>query len=220
MSSERVKASRVISVAWFRSNRNVLHHQFIIATVEYHPKDDYRTPSVFYDIKFERMGRMAGPKSQAKQSITVKPAAPLREKLRKKANELILALVDRNNPIMLDGDRAHGSAVLWHPTSLYYNDKHRRSLQMTLGLLAQYSSTIVSNAPGYHLSSTNCYFYARLIMHIVITKHFVYEYVVSPSIELHRCDQHCEIHNRNVYGDAPVRVPQGTHEYHGTGSRR
>ena len=47
--------------------------------------------SVLYDVKIERMGRMAGPGDVAKQTITIKPSVPLHEGL--EGNDLILALV-------------------------------------------------------------------------------------------------------------------------------
>lgn len=78
-----IQDSKLVSIAWIRSNRNILHHQFIIVTVEYQ--------SVLYDVKIERMGRMVGPGDVAKQTITIKPSVPLHEGL--EGNDLILALV-------------------------------------------------------------------------------------------------------------------------------
>lgn len=170
--SDRVKAAKVTSIAWFRSNRNVLHHQFIIATVAYTARNDM--VETLYDIKIERMGRMVGPGAKAKQTITIKQAVPLAENLRNDANELLLGLVDEHNSLR---DGSLPSQPLF---SSYYDERWRGS-EASLGLLARYSSVVVDNAPAYHLSSTNCYFYARLIMHIMIERHLSFEHAVFPS---------------------------------------
>lgn len=174
-----MKASKLISIAWIRSNRNILHHQYIIATVRYKPFLQ-KFPAVSYDIKFERLGRMTGSVAKAKQAITIRPAAPLSEEL--KDNDLILALVEDGNPVISYVDRLIPSPNTPRWQYVYERPFGFADSPATLGELACYSTVVVEHAPEYHLSSTNCYFYARLMMHIIVERHLAFDCIVSPDV--------------------------------------
>jgi hypothetical protein len=192
-SSPDIQASKLSSIAWIRSNRNILHHQFIIVTVKYQG-----TP---YDIKIERAGRMAGPGDVAKQTITIQPSVPLHGSLEK--NDLILALVGKGNPLISPEARQHRKVYPFRRNFVTFDDERWRGAPATLGQLARYSKIVVTNAPDYHLSSTNCYFYARVMMHIIVDRHLTFEYAVSPGLTRFYLNSGLES------GERPLSGPEG-----------
>lgn len=192
-SSPDIQASKLSSIAWIRSNRNILHHQFIIVTVEYQ--------STLYDVKIERAGLMAGPGDVAKQTITIQPSVPLHGSL--EGNDLILALVGKENSLISPEAKQHRKVYPFQRNFVTFDDERWRGAPATLGQLARYSKIVVTSAPDYHLRSTNCYFYARMMMHIIVDRHLTFEYAVSPGLTRFYLNSGLES------GERPLSGPEG-----------
>jgi hypothetical protein len=155
-STPAVQGAIITSISWWRSLRNILHHQFTIATVlyEFSLPDSTERQTQSYDIRIERMGRTAGRGDTAKQQITIGPSQPQEQNLIH--NNLLYALIDSNNSSI--NPESWSTKVEY---TKYYRQaipddgtKFRRKPPATLRDLARYVSVIVAHAPGYHLSST------------------------------------------------------------------
>ncbi|KAF8319356.1 hypothetical protein DL93DRAFT_177265 [Clavulina sp. PMI_390] len=175
-SPSRIRNATVRDVTWWRSHSRPFHHQFIVITVEY--RNGFGAPVSTYDIKAERHGKGRNFGWLAEHRITISHTVPFESYLAK--NSLLLGLIG--------GGQAWGAGRRELPPSFETCDAFRdavdeqwRGPPATLGHIARYIQSIVQLAPRYSLSSTNCYFFSRLLIHCIALRHYSFSRIATSS---------------------------------------
>lgn len=134
--------------------------------------------SSLYDVKLERIGKGVSIKGTAIHSITISPAQDLSRF--EKGNTLIVGLFRAGNP-------EHHPESLIPPTirvtsafvDLIDNDTSLdvkwRGTPAALWHVGHYVAAIVKLAPKYRLTSSNCYYFARLLVYAISLRHYSFE---------------------------------------------
>jgi hypothetical protein len=107
------------------------------------------------------LGKLVGQEGIAKQQITIKNRVHETDFL--KHNNLICALATTSvaikstsqHEIPLAGD---AGALIGQP--------------LTLGDVVTYMNMIVAQIPKYHVGKDNCYFFSRMLFHVVVLRHY------------------------------------------------
>ncbi|KAF7306409.1 hypothetical protein MIND_00432100 [Mycena indigotica] len=175
-----VQNAVVTDLAWWAEGDTVLKHQFILLRLEHQPKDKSLEDSTFpnfYDIKIERLGKHFPSFSMlASDTVTVERVPPL------------LAWKSRflRDHVLFFAHVSHLSFVLpatymevtkIPPLYLYraFNDaldQHRCGPPLLLRDLTRYLEILSAQSPNYSLTSSNCFWYARLLFHIISLRHY------------------------------------------------
>jgi len=164
-----VQNAFVRRVMWWRARKSPLRHQFIVLTVSCSSKTaDNGNPPVLYDLRVERVGKGFGPQGLAEHKITSTLVQPLEHYT--KTNELMFGLLAEEDASVL-GAVKPGSI---HTKSAFLDvlDDKWRGPPPTLWYIVRYIEYIVDLAPRYRLASTNCYYFARLLMYTVGLRHY------------------------------------------------
>src|ERR1700733_3675563 len=165
-----VQNAVVRRVMWWRARKSPLHHQFIVLTVSYSSKTlGDGNPLVLYDLRVERVGKGFGSRGLAEHKITSTLMQPLEHYTR--TSELMFGLLAEDEDASALGAVKPGSI---HTKSAFLDvlDDKWRGPPPTLWYIARYIEYIVDLAPRYRLASTNCYYFARLLMYTVGLRHY------------------------------------------------
>lgn len=177
---KRVQNAVVRHVTWWRSKQAPLHHQFVILTLLCGPageesKGKGKQDGALYDICLERIGKGMGFKALAEHRVTITPSKPLTDY--EDGNTLLFGLIS---------DDAAYLSQLTPPTSytvpVPFTDEldiKWRGPPATLRHVAAYVHAIVHLSPQYSLASTNCYYFARLIVHLMGLRHYSFPYFAA-----------------------------------------
>jgi hypothetical protein len=165
--SSQVKNAIVSRVTWWRARNSPLHHQFIILTVSHSKAVGDGDLPVLYDLRVERVGKGIGFRGVAEHKITSSLARPLQSYTA--ANKLMFGLLaeDASAPDVI-------GAGLFCTKSAFLDmlDDKWRGPPAKLWHIARYIEYIVALAPRYRLASTNCYYFARLLMYAIGLRHY------------------------------------------------
>jgi hypothetical protein len=143
----------VTAVSWWSSHEAPWHHQFVAADVT------HATPSLTrsYTLIFERLGKLVGQEGIAKQQITVRDRVHATDFL--KHSNLICALA--TTPVAIK--------------SVFQQEIPQASNAgqlPTLGDVVTYMSMVVEQIPTYHVGKDNCYFFSRMLFHVMVLRHY------------------------------------------------
>ena len=159
--------AKVTSISWWSSHEAPWHHQFVVITVV-HDADSV-TPHN-YTLKFERLGKFAGHERTAKQRVTIESFVPLEEFMLH--SDFICALT--TFPFVHDSIL---SQVIPHDSDAV----PLTSQYATFGDVVTYMCMIVDKIPSYHVGKENCYFFSRMLFHVVILRHYTtYHFLLTP----------------------------------------
>jgi hypothetical protein len=152
-------------VVWWRAKKSPLHHQFIVLTVSHSgaPGD----PPVLYDLRVERVGKGIGFRGLAEHKITSSLAQPLGNYAN--ANELMFGLLADDASAL---DNVEARSFRTESAFLDVLDEKWRGPPPRLWHIAQYVEYIVALAPRYRSASTNCHYFARLLMYTIGLRHY------------------------------------------------
>lgn len=171
-SSPAIQRATVEDVTWWRSNKGPFYHQFNVLTIKYTPLPDDMTPNlatVQYNIRLERSGKRIRPYGTAEHRVVISEATPL-SLIHKEGNSIMFGL-------MRDGrEIGPGARVAAFRDIL---DRKWRGPRATLWHLAHYVRAIVELLPRYRLSSSNCYFFSRLLVHVISLRHYSFPFLVA-----------------------------------------
>ncbi|KIM78584.1 hypothetical protein PILCRDRAFT_90539 [Piloderma croceum F 1598] len=149
--------AQVTAVSWWSSHKAPWYHQFVAVNVT------HTTPSQThsYTLIFERLGRLVGQEGIVKQQITIKNRVHERDFL--KHSNLICALATTSITIksisQQEIPQAGDAGTL-------------RGQPPTLGDVVTYMSMIVAQIPTYHVGNDNCYFFSRMLFHVMVLRHY------------------------------------------------
>lgn len=154
------RSSTVRDISWWSSKVAPWHHQFVVATIDLtHTPGNDRSPYC-YRVRIERLGKILGPGGIAKQQILVEEDTGFEGFLVE--NKLICALTmaSISNPT--------------HTASVYKIPNHDKvqGPPPTLGDLATYARMIALNIPQYDVRNDNCYFFSRMLLHVIVLRHY------------------------------------------------
>ena len=131
-----------------------------------------------YDICIERVGKAGSYfRAAAEQKIAIAPAR-LEDPYRKNS-KVLFGLMDAYPRLRRDIEgRLPGRCV---SASAFVDelDMKWRGPPATLWHIGRYVGAIVEVAPQYRLASTNCYFFARMLFHVVGLRHYSFHRIVS-----------------------------------------
>ncbi|KAF8307472.1 hypothetical protein DL93DRAFT_2171711 [Clavulina sp. PMI_390] len=177
-SPANIRNAVVRDVTWWRSNARPFHHQFVILTVDCLSPDGSETST--YDIKAERHGKGRNIGLRAEHRLTISYAKPFGEYERESC--LILGLLGARQAH--EGELAPRSLPpSFHTCNAFRDalDEKWRGPPPTLGHVARYIHSIIQIAPRYNLTSTNCYFFSRLLVHSIALRHHSFSLVAANS---------------------------------------
>lgn len=169
-----VREAVVCNITWWRAKRAPFHHQFIILTVVY--RRNPTAPIELYDLRLERIGKARSFQGVAEHRITVSIAQPLSHL--KLDHTLLFGLLGA-------GDAADWETLVTpetFPIELAFRDDLDEKWQgppATLTQIASYVEHIVRLAPHYSVTSTNCYYFSRLLMHAVALRHYSFQFIAA-----------------------------------------
>lgn len=167
-SPDHVKKSTVCNVTWWRSNKAPLHHQFVIITVASRPEG--ASESVLYDLRLERIGKGVGFQSSAIHSITISRSEPLMQF--EENSTLIAGLFRGGENGEHDAGRLVSPGIPTIAASTGTLDTKWRGPPAALSHVGHYVDAIVRLAPRYSLASSNCYYFARLLVYAISLRHY------------------------------------------------
>lgn len=174
-----VRNSVVCGVTWWRAKKSPLHHQFVVLTIKL-------GKTALYDLRVERIGKGIGLQGTAEHRITSTYGKRLEEYL--EANELMFGMLGIEELRLVFEDRPDSFYVA--PALVDQLDMKWRGPPATLWHVARYVQAVVKMAPRYKLSSTNCYYFARLIVYIIGLRHYAFATLVAAS------SQQLEVRNK------------------------
>ncbi|KAF8307806.1 hypothetical protein DL93DRAFT_2171513 [Clavulina sp. PMI_390] len=172
-----VRNATIVDATWWRSKRAPFHHQFIALTVAYYPHESTRLFT--YELILERIGKGRSFGQRAEHRVSIHQLSSLVHLA--EANDLIFGL--------FDAESAPKSDLLGVTKLLPYIsitrasrdslDEKWRGPPATLAHIARYVQHIVLFAPRYNLSSTNCYYFSRLLMHVIALRHYSFRIMAT-----------------------------------------
>lgn len=187
--STHIRNLTACCLSWWQSKIGKLRHQYLVLTVAHRP---HPGPYTFYDLRIERAGKGMGFRGTAEQRVTITRAQPLKH-YSNLHNTLLLALVGTIESSSTDNEEnATDSYLRFNDGSIGYIrwdhygavhcfqnplDHRYRGPPLTLHHLASYILAIVQFAPRYSLASTNCYFFARVLTHVISVRHYSFKYL-------------------------------------------
>jgi len=124
-------------------------------------------PPVLYDLRVERVGKGIGLSGLAEHKITSSLAQPLGNYAN--GNELMFGLLADDASAL---DNVEAGSFRTESAFLDVLDEKWRGPPPRLWHIAQYVEHIVALAPQYRLASTNCYYFARLLMYTIGLRHY------------------------------------------------
>ncbi|KAF8316577.1 hypothetical protein DL93DRAFT_2154637 [Clavulina sp. PMI_390] len=173
--SASVRDSVVADVTWWSAKRRPFYHQFVVLSVNYAPPN--AAPST-YNIVLERIGKGPSIFQNAQHRVEIRSAKSLGDF--RFQNRLLLGLFatsleDRDNDQarwrwIEQMKRSSGKSFWDAPGFMNDLDEKWRGPPATLAHVARVIEQIVAAAPRYNLTSTNCYFFSRLLVHPNIAK--------------------------------------------------
>ncbi|KAF8316573.1 hypothetical protein DL93DRAFT_740136 [Clavulina sp. PMI_390] len=183
-SSPSIRNAIVEDVTWWSANQFPFHHQFVVLSVSYTPPNPNAAPSI-YNIKLERIGKRGGLFGEAQHRVTIHHAQSLGEFCSK--NQLLLGLLSAP----LEEQKSTSPRWRWissmrpshtsnTPGFVTPLDEKWRGPPATLAHIARIIQHIVASAPQYNISSTNCYYFSRLLLHAIALRHYSFSSVVRP----------------------------------------
>lgn len=123
-----------------------------------------------YDLRMERIGKGIGLRGTAEHRITSSYAKRFDHYL--DANDLMFGMLGIDELELTAVDKP--GLVHIAPAFVDVLDSKWRGSPATLRHVARYVEAIVKLAPRYKLSSTNCYYFARLIVYIIGLRHYAF----------------------------------------------
>lgn len=183
----RVQNAVVRHVTWWRSKKAPFHHQFVVLTFLCAPAERDGAvggggmngkggqPGALYDICLERIGKGMGFKALAEHRVTITPSKSL--KTYGEGSTLLFGLIS-DDAAYLSQITTLGS----HTVPVVFTDPldiKWRGPPATLRHVAAYVYAIVHLSPRYSLASTNCYYFARLIVHLIGLRHHSFPYFAA-----------------------------------------
>ena len=131
-----------------------------------------------YDLRIERVGKGLSFRGTAEQKITITPAQPVK-RYQEDNNTILFGLTDAL-PHLRRGNDSHPSGrYTGVRTFVDELDIKWRGPPATLWHVARYVNVIVKSAPRYSLASTNCYYFARVLFHIIGLRHYSFHRLIS-----------------------------------------
>ena len=122
-------------------------------------------------------GQGLSSRGTAEQKITIAPAQPVKH-YQENNNTILFGLTDAV-PRLRRGNESHLSGRYSVPTFVDELDIKWRGPPATLWHIARYVNVIVKSAPRYSLASTNCYYFARVLFHIIGLRHYSFHRLIS-----------------------------------------
>jgi hypothetical protein len=163
------REARVTNISWWSSHQAPWHHQFITVTVT---QDTGDLTSHSYTLKFERLGKLVGQEGTAKQQITIQNLVPLESFLIH--SDLICALV--TSPFVADSILSQEIPHGCDPVPL-------TAQPATFGDVVTYMGMIVDKIPNYHVGKDNCYFFSRMLFHVMVLRHYAtFNFLSAPML--------------------------------------
>jgi hypothetical protein len=147
----------VTAVSWWSSHEAPWHHQFVAADVTHATSSLTRS----YTLIFERLGKLVGQEGIAKQQITVKDRVHETDFL--KHSNLICALATTSVAI---------KSLFQQEIPQAGDAGAPRGQPPTLGDIVTYMSMVVKQIPTYHVGKDNCYFFSRMLFHVMVLRHY------------------------------------------------
>ncbi|KAF8316575.1 hypothetical protein DL93DRAFT_740134 [Clavulina sp. PMI_390] len=141
-----------------------------------------------YDIVIERIGKGQSPFREAKHRVTIQDAQPLARFCPK--NQLLLGLfeatpAERENSAqwswITELNQTDWPSWIDAPAFVTQLDEKWRGNPAALAHVARFLQHIVESAPRYNITSTNCYYFSRLLVHAIALRHYSFGSVVRPS---------------------------------------
>ena len=134
--------------------------------------------AAMYDICIERVGKAVHfLRGTAEQKITIAPAqveVPCREN-----NKILFGLIDALPRLRRDIKWRLPDQCVSESAFVDELDMKWRRPVATLWHVGRYISAIVELAPQYRLASTNYYYFARMLFHVVGLRHYSFHRIVS-----------------------------------------
>lgn len=173
-SARPIQEAVVCNITWWRANKAPFHHQFILLTVIY--RRDATAPVELYDLRVERIGKARSFRGAAEHRVTVSTAKHLSHL--KLDHTLLFGLLGAED--MVDWETLVTPETF--PIQLAFRDEldeKWRGPPATLAQVASYVEHIVLLAPRYNVTSTNCYYFSRLLMHAVALRHYSFQFIAA-----------------------------------------
>ncbi|KAF7296785.1 hypothetical protein MIND_00909500 [Mycena indigotica] len=154
----------VTDICWWAESDTVLKHQSLVLRFWYQ--------GTAHDLVLERAGKAIWrPFRSAIDTGTFKTVDDTKNEVFWKSHRLLFALV-ANRDILPKNAFSYKAFV-------DFLDYKWSGPPLTLGLLPQYLKAISEQAPRYSLASKNCYWFARLVFHILAIRHYSFPLVAS-----------------------------------------
>ncbi|KAJ7060339.1 hypothetical protein C8F01DRAFT_1142332 [Mycena amicta] len=165
----------VTDVAWWAETDTLLKHQCIFLQLRHTPPDsdsDASQPE-FYDIKIERLGKHFPSISRlATDTVTIEavPAERAWDSRLLENHTLFFAMVTHLGFVFPRDPSA--PRIYFHRAFADIIDQRRQGPPLHLATLGRYLEVFSAQNPRYTLSSSNCFWYARLTFHVIALRHY------------------------------------------------
>ncbi|KAF7301070.1 Multiubiquitin chain binding protein MBP1 [Mycena indigotica] len=161
----------VTDVAWWAESDTVLRHQFVLLRLRRQSVD--HLAELYYDIKLERLGKhfpSFSPLASDTATIRRVSASQAWESKYIHNHTLFFALISHLSFVWPKEDAA--SPLYFHRAFSDVLDEHRRGPPLRLRDLTYYLELLSSQSPNYSIASSNCFWYSRLLFHIISLRHY------------------------------------------------
>jgi hypothetical protein len=149
--------AQVTAISWWSSHEAPWHHQFVAVDVTHTTLSQTHG----YTLLFERLGKLVGQEGITKQQITIKNRVHETDFL--KHSNLICAMATTSVAI---------KSISQQEIPQSGDAGALRGQPPTLGDVVTYMSMIVAQIPKYHVGKDNCYFFSRMLFHVVVLRHY------------------------------------------------
>ncbi|KAJ7054543.1 hypothetical protein C8F01DRAFT_1161965 [Mycena amicta] len=167
----------VTDVAWWAETDTLLKHQCIFLQLRHTPPDsgsDSDAPQPeFYDVKIERLGKHFPSISRlATDTVTIEavPAERAWDSRLLENHTLFFAMVTHLGFVFPRDPSA--PRIYFHRAFADIIDQRRQGPPLHLATLGRYLEVFSAQNPRYTLSSSNCFWYARLTFHVIALRHY------------------------------------------------
>ncbi|KAJ7200417.1 hypothetical protein GGX14DRAFT_572180 [Mycena pura] len=165
-----LKAARITDIAWWQETAG-LQHQWILLRFEH--MDAIGDLHVHY-LRLERAGMMAWNR-RAIDKAKISEDAEVSNSGFVEENLLFCALCRKRDTEILPA----GIGDLAIPAFQDFLDQKWRGPPATLADLARYLKVIVSLEPNYTLWMSNCFWFSRLIIHVIGLRHYSFPLIAT-----------------------------------------
>ncbi|KAJ7061348.1 hypothetical protein C8F01DRAFT_161286 [Mycena amicta] len=159
-----IQNTRITDICWWEESETVLKHQFLALR--------FRYAGSVHELLIERLGKaMMNPFRLAIDKATFKPVTRQRDASFYKSHRLLFALLTDKN-IASQGSFCYDAFA-------DFLDYKWAGPYPRLRDLGHYVEVISAEEPHYSLTSSNCYWFSRLVFHTLALRHYAFPFVAS-----------------------------------------